>query len=88
MPDEESKLVLPRRMIQPTDEQLTKEVAEAVRVLGDCWDGEVDVTVIMRRRTSANLQWASNAQDLRSQVEAVLGRLATARGLLKGSKPV
>lgn len=91
MSDQESKLVLPRRMIQPTDEVLAREVAEAVNVLTHVWDDEVEVTVIMCRRTSGDARWATSSRS-RSKLKDILKKVtkavATAPFTMRGNKPV
>lgn len=89
MSDQESKLILPRRMIQPTDEVLAREVTEAVNVLTHVWDGDVEVTVIMCRRTSGEARWATSFRD-RTKLGDILRKVrkavATAPFTMRGNK--
>lgn len=92
MPDEDQKIVIPvpRRDVQPTDEVLTREAAEAVNVLTHVWDGEVEVTVIMSRRNSGNAFWATSCdgnERLRSFLTAVKKASYLARSLVRGNRP-
>lgn len=93
MPDEESKIVVPisRRLIAPTDEVLAREVTEAVNVLTHVWDGDVEVTVIMCRRTGGEARWATSFRDrtkLQDVLKAVKRAVATAPFTMRGNKPV
>lgn len=93
MPDEESKIVVPisRHLIAPTDEVLAREVTEAVNVLTHVWDGDVEVTVIMCRRTSGEARWATSFQDrtkLRDILKKVRSAVATAPFTMRGNRPL
>lgn len=77
MPDEDQKIVIPvprRREVQPTDDVLIRESAEAVNVLTHVWDGEVSVTVIMHRRAGGRPAWATSAastEELRHLLKTI-----------------
>lgn len=89
--DNESKIVIPRKFIAPTDEVLAREVTEAVNVLTHVWDGDVEVTVIMCRRTSGEARWATSFRDrtkLQDVLKAVKRAVSTAPFTMQGNKPL
>lgn len=93
MPDEDQKIVIPvprRREVQPTDDVLIRESAEAVNVLDHVWDGEVEVTVIMHRRTGGKVCWATSSDGndkMRFLLKHVKDDSYLARSLVRGNKP-
>lgn len=59
--------------LQPTDDVLRRETAEAVNVLTNVWDGDVEVLVLMVRKDSNRVFWAiSPAVDLRERLRRLL----------------
>lgn len=59
--------------LQPTDDVLRREAAEAVNVLTNVWDGEVEVLVLMVRKGSNRCAWAiSPSVDVRERLRRLL----------------
>lgn len=77
MSDHEITAPVPRRLVQPTDEQLKKEAIEACRVLTEVWDDEVEVLVVMSRRISRSSFYGSSFHNL-DKLKAVLKGVADA----------